>query len=407
MWTSRPALYPALRVGLEGVRSHSEPADLWSWGSGKPCRSSGAKGPGGTPEHRRRCSIPRLSVRVGGYGRVWPLPQGPTGLGRSRRGLGEGQVQRSCRRCACVRARVCWGDADAREPRIPPTDTAAHHTRGHTQDTHAEGEGHAARGQGLSAPPKPASLAPSPTPARGAEGRGVSPAAGRGRAGLRGSGRPRSWGRGRRRRHSPAPAKLLRQRPLAPRWLGVGGWGRGGGLGRAQLRPPGWGAGRSPRRGRGGSRARLWAERPLPEPPAQPRPPRRPGHAPPPPNPQLTLKFPAPSADRFRARSPPRRPVRAPRAPRPSAPRTPLRRVASAVAAGSAGAGAGAGSGGPGARAGGAGRGLRHSSRGRVPCRSAVTAPPGRCPRGRRRPPERGETRRGRAPHCAPGPSST
>ena len=109
MWTSRPALYPALRVGLEGVRSHPEPADLWSWGSGKPGRSSGTKGPGGTPEHRRRCSVPRLSVRVGGCGRVWPLPQGPTGLGRSRRGLGEGQVQRSCRRCACVRARVLGG----------------------------------------------------------------------------------------------------------------------------------------------------------------------------------------------------------------------------------------------------------------------------------------------------------
>lgn len=280
MWTRRPALYPALRVGLEGVRSHPEPADLWSWGSGKPCRSSGAKGPGGTPEQRRRCSVPRLSVRVGGYGRVRPLPQGPTGLGRSRRGLGERQVQRSFRRCACVRARVCWGDADAREPRIPPTDTAAHHTRGHTQDTHAEGEGHAARGQGLSAPPKPTSLAPSPTPARGAEGQGGEPCCGEGEGRPLRLRPPPQLGAGK----TPAPLPRPRQAsPPAPPGAPLARSGRVGARwgARAGPAPPsrvGGGAlsatgeGRLARASLGGA-APPRAPRPAPPPaPARPRP---------------------------------------------------------------------------------------------------------------------------------------
>lgn len=244
-----------------------------------------------------------------------------------------------------------------------------------------------------------------PGPRRGG-GRGGSPRReGAGRSRLRSSGRPRSWGWGRRWRCSPPPRLATpRAPPGAPHTReGEGApWGdgrgpappsrtlrrrgtlhNGGGVARLRTPQDSGSPSRRPRLSHDGGRPRAPARyRPLR---CRPRP--RSGPAPPPPpRPRLTPKFPAPRADTLQGCSSPSLPppARAP-LPRRSAQQYPPHRDRRRRWASRSRNHSGNGCSSRSQRVGGAGRGRRRSNRAERRSGIAVTAPPGQCPRGRRR----------------------
>lgn len=262
-----------------------------------------------------------------------------------------------------------WGRCGCRNTQNPTRrHSSTSYAPGHTRDTHAEGEGHAALGLGRSAPPTPAPCRP---PARIAVGPGAARLSGRGRGGPA-SAAPSAPAVGGGEDIVAAPPHPRQASPRAPpgapltrerEWGSVRGRvGSNSNLSdlKGAGRPPKIERDRSCARPRAGT-APLRAPRPpqgewkgTPRPslsPSLPAPP--PALVPPlspPPLQRLTPKFPAPRADTLGARSPPLPPAcTAPPSPAPPArahrPSGSLRARAAAVAwptGAVAGAGAGA-----------------------------------------------------------------